>query len=207
MFSGKLYQTKKTTKPTWQKPFFLPPNSFRNTLLCSHCLHCLHCYVHCLHWWIPYTENEKRFSKHLWKTSKNFEVKFEWDIPQTNRWHYCWSTKQEEQQRERIAEFLASSDEDGIITDLRKLNGKKGTKFEEFWDEINNLFSEYEASVQERRHGSLLYLPFAISIQRVGRTYLETRDTCAIRWNGEITISSQKSSSLFCAVSYGKIRY
>ena len=45
-------------------------------------------------------------------------------------------TKQEQQQqRERIAEFLASSDED-----LRKLNGKKGTKFEEFWDEVNNLF-------------------------------------------------------------------
>ena len=66
-----------------------------------------------------------------------------------------------------FAEFLATSDEDGIITDLRKLNGKTSMKFKEFWDEVNNLFSEYEASVQEWRHGSFLYLPFAISIRKL----------------------------------------
>ena len=64
------------------------------------------------------------------------------------------STMHEEHQRERIAEFLAGS-EDDIITNLRKLNGKKGTKFEEFWNEVDILFSEYEASVHERRHAYL----------------------------------------------------
>ena len=73
------------------------------------------------------------------------------------------SSTQEQKQPECIAQFLASSDKDGIITDLWELNGKKGTKFKEFWDDVNNHFSEYEASL----HGSFLYLPFAISIREL----------------------------------------
>ena len=74
---------------------------------------------------------------------------------------------QEQQQRNRIAEFLASNDEEGIITDLCRLNGKNVTNFGEFWDEVDKLFSEYEASVHERRHGTFLYLPFAISVREL----------------------------------------
>ena len=63
------------------------------------------------------------------------------------------SSEQERLLRERIAHFLAGNDEDNIITDLWKLNGKTGT-----------------SSVQERRHGSFLYLPFVISIRElIGR--------------------------------------
>ena len=67
---------------------------------------------------------------------------------------------------ERIAHFLASNDEDNIKTDLRKLNGKTGTSFTDFWNEVKKLFTEYEVSVQEI-HGSFLYLPLVISIREL----------------------------------------
>ena len=50
---------------------------------------------------------------------------------------------------------------------MMKLNGKTGTSFTEFWDEVKKLFTEYEGSVQERRHGSFSYLPFVISIREL----------------------------------------
>ena len=77
------------------------------------------------------------------------------------------TNESEKEQRVRIAEFLATNDEDAVLTDLRSLNGKVGTSFDDFWDEVNKLFSEYEAAVQERRHGSFVYLPFAISIREL----------------------------------------
>ena len=65
----------------------------------------------------------------------------------------------------RVAEFISQTEEPQVLLDLRKLNGNpKSIKFDEFWEEINILFNEYQASVQERRHSDIVYLPFAISI-------------------------------------------
>ena len=51
---------------------------------------------------------------------------------------------------------------------MRLFNGKPGsTIYQEFWDEVQSLFDEYTASVQERRHGTVLYLPFAISVREL----------------------------------------
>ena len=61
----------------------------------------------------------------------------------------------EKKQRNRITEFLSSYDSDDVITDLRKLNGNPGSsKYDDFWAEVNQLFTEYEGSVHERRQGS-----------------------------------------------------
>ena len=90
------------------------------------------------------------------------------------------SSMQEQQQRNRIAEFLASNDEEGIITDLRRLNRKKVTNFGEFWDEVDKLFSEYGASVHERRHGTFLYLPFAISVRELVERIEKRRSEIAV---------------------------
>ena len=59
---------------------------------------------------------------------------------------------------------LSSYYSDNAITDCCNLNGWPGsTKNHEFWDEAHQLFSEYEASVHERRQGSYLYLPIGIT--------------------------------------------
>ena len=87
---------------------------------------------------------------------------------------------QEQHQRNRIAEFLVSNDEEGIITDLHRLKGKNVTNFREFWNEVDKLFSEYEASVHERRHGTFLYLPFAISVRELVERIKKRRPEIAV---------------------------
>ena len=48
------------------------------------------------------------------------------------------------------------------------MNGKPdSTQFDDFWNEVHALFEEYQAAVHERRHESVLYLPFAISIREL----------------------------------------
>ena len=70
--------------------------------------------------------------------------------------------------QERITKFILNSDDPEIIIDLRKTNGhKEHFNFDEFWDEINNLFEEYQTAIHERRHGTYHYLPFAISIREL----------------------------------------
>ena len=98
--------------------------------------------------------------------------------------HTAASSEQERLLCERIAHFVASNDEDNIITDPRKLNGKTGTSFTEFWDEVNKLFTEYEGFVQERMHGSFLYLPFVISIR-------ELSDSVMKRMPGILVLSAE----------------
>ena len=67
-----------------------------------------------------------------------------------------------------MAEFISNQVDGEILSDLRKLNGKPdSTQFDEFWNEVHALFEEYQAAVQERRHDSVLYLPFAISIREL----------------------------------------
>lgn len=46
--------------------------------------------------------------------------------------------------------------------------------FQLFWDELAKYFDEYEAAVHERRHGSTLYLPAAISVEDL-RTMISER--------------------------------
>ena len=54
-----------------------------------------------------------------------------------------------------------------IIFDLRKVNSKlNSVRFETFWDTVTNLFTKYQATVQEHRKGELSYLTFAISVVR-----------------------------------------
>ena len=78
------------------------------------------------------------------------------------------ANKLDEARRRRLVEILSSNGDSGLLEDMRILNGKQGsTAFNEFWDEVQSLFDEYTASVQERRHGSVLYLPFAISIREL----------------------------------------
>ena len=77
-------------------------------------------------------------------------------------------TKLEEIRRERLVEMILSHDDHALVQDMRLFNGKEGsTVFDEFWNEVQSLFDEYIASVHERRHGSVLYLPFAISIREL----------------------------------------
>ena len=53
------------------------------------------------------------------------------------------SSKLEENQCDCISESLTTDNCDNVITDFRSLNGKPGsTKFDEFWDEVHQLFSE-----------------------------------------------------------------
>lgn len=66
---------------------------------------------------------------------------------------------------ERVLHFLARSDDEGIILDLRENNGATGkSKFDTFWHETEKYFNEMNTAVQERRHSANSYLPFAISI-------------------------------------------
>ncbi|CAB4376372.1 unnamed protein product [Rhizophagus irregularis] len=65
---------------------------------------------------------------------------------------------------ERLRLMLTLADPD-IIFDLRTNNGFKGTKFNEFWDELEAYFNEQNLlAVDERRHGTVLYIPFALSV-------------------------------------------
>ncbi|CAB4381993.1 unnamed protein product [Rhizophagus irregularis] len=59
---------------------------------------------------------------------------------------------------ERLRLMLTLADPD-IIFDLRTNNGFKGTKFNEFWDELEAYFNEQNLlAVDERRHGTVLYI-------------------------------------------------
>ena len=67
-----------------------------------------------------------------------------------------------------VAEFISHTDEPTLLLDLRALNGNpQSIKFDEFWDEIHKLFNEYQTADQERRHGDIAYLPFAISTREL----------------------------------------
>lgn len=66
---------------------------------------------------------------------------------------------------DRVCEFLLASDDEDLVYDLRKNNGRvKDPKFEPFWTELGKLLDE-ETAVHERRSTQEhTYLPFAISV-------------------------------------------
>ncbi|CAG8853261.1 17966_t:CDS:2, partial [Gigaspora margarita] len=67
---------------------------------------------------------------------------------------------------ERLRLMLEIGDPD-ILVDLRINNGFKGTKFNIFWNELKLYFKENSLAVQDRRHGSILYMPSFISARNL----------------------------------------
>lgn len=65
----------------------------------------------------------------------------------------------------RVSKFLLDSDDPKLILDLRKNNGKiEDKKFEPFWAEVKKYLEE-KSVVDDRRHGEISYMPFAISVR------------------------------------------
>ncbi|UZO26794.1 uncharacterized protein OCT59_019007 [Rhizophagus irregularis] len=68
--------------------------------------------------------------------------------------------------QERI-KLMYETQDPNIVFDLRKNGGFKGTKFDEFWNEMDAYFNEIVLAVHDQRHTSNLYMPVAISIQEL----------------------------------------
>lgn len=63
---------------------------------------------------------------------------------------------------DRLLRILADAE---LLIDMSKKGGNTGnTKFETFWNEVEQYFSVVNPAVHERRHSEGLYLPFAISL-------------------------------------------
>ena len=78
------------------------------------------------------------------------------------------ASKTQTEKQKQITMFVFEQDEPDILLDLRVLNGKlSSTKYDQFWDEIQELFSEYETAVHEHHHGNQSYLPFTISVREL----------------------------------------
>ncbi|POG62444.1 hypothetical protein GLOIN_2v1882875 [Rhizophagus irregularis DAOM 181602=DAOM 197198] len=65
---------------------------------------------------------------------------------------------------ERLRWMLTLQDPN-ITVDLRINNGFKGTSFDIFWEEVDSYFNENTPAVDDRRHGSTLYIPIVLSIR------------------------------------------
>ena len=65
----------------------------------------------------------------------------------------------------RLAEEAFELDEPDILLDLRRLNGKPNAPaFDKFWEELSAYLEEISPAVNDRRHGSTLHMPIAISV-------------------------------------------
>ncbi|XP_055999413.1 uncharacterized protein LOC130048586 [Ostrea edulis] len=77
---------------------------------------------------------------------------------------YCAENQTTAAVDERFLKFILSSDDEDLIVDLRKNNGRPcDPKLQPFWDELAKLLEEV-STVDDRRQHSTSYLPFAISI-------------------------------------------
>ena len=66
---------------------------------------------------------------------------------------------------ERVAKAVLQVNDPEFILDLRRTNGKMNhCLFDEFWSELQSYRDETTLVVNERRHGDVLHMPFAISI-------------------------------------------
>ena len=69
---------------------------------------------------------------------------------------------------ENVTKALLQLDDPDIILDLRSVNGKaKCNVFDLFWDELKLYLDETTLAVDERRHGEVMHMPFAISIRHL----------------------------------------
>ena len=66
---------------------------------------------------------------------------------------------------DRVAEAVLELQDSEIIIDLRRLNGKVQSSFDEFRNELQRYLDEITTPVNERRHGDTMYLPIAISVR------------------------------------------
>ena len=73
---------------------------------------------------------------------------------------------------DRVAEAILELQDPEII-DLRRLNGKVQSTFDEFWNELQRYLDEITTPVNEHRHGDTMYLPIAISIRDRRDTVME----------------------------------
>ncbi|GBC10931.2 hypothetical protein GLOIN_2v1780244 [Rhizophagus irregularis DAOM 181602=DAOM 197198] len=73
---------------------------------------------------------------------------------------------------ERIKLMLDTQDPD-IIIDLCKIINEKGTKFDVFWNEMQDYFNEVMPAVHDRRYTSTLYMPIAISVKDLVQIIIE----------------------------------
>ena len=75
------------------------------------------------------------------------------------------SEKQIDERITKLAEEAFELDEPDILLDLRKMNGKpNATTFEQFWVELSCYLEEITPAVDDRRHGTSLHMPIAISV-------------------------------------------
>ena len=66
---------------------------------------------------------------------------------------------------EVVAKFLLETGDTELVMDMRANNGRlKDARFQPFWEEMTKYLEEQKA-VHERRHGSISYFPFAISVR------------------------------------------
>lgn len=69
---------------------------------------------------------------------------------------------------ERLAKTMVNLDDPEIVLDLRTINGKpNGTRFDQFWTELQAYLYEINLAVDDRWHGDTLQLPFAISVRHI----------------------------------------
>ncbi|CAG8688872.1 22961_t:CDS:2, partial [Gigaspora rosea] len=104
----------------------------------------------------------------IWKISENFELRDKTKHAQA----IIRTQSMLPQFFTRIRMMLELGDPE-IITNMRINSGFKGTKFDEFWDEIACYFEEILLSVQERCHDNMLYLPSFISVHDLRESIIE----------------------------------
>ena len=64
---------------------------------------------------------------------------------------------------DRVADVLLSSDDSELLLDYRSLNGKDAdVKCGDFYEATGKYFDRQLLQVQERRHGTDLYLPLVM---------------------------------------------
>ena len=66
---------------------------------------------------------------------------------------------------EQVAKAMIELDDPEVILDLRKCNGNpKSSLFDPFWEELQTYLDELTPAVDDRRHGEVLYMPYAVSV-------------------------------------------
>ncbi|XP_053405192.1 uncharacterized protein LOC123536040 [Mercenaria mercenaria] len=89
-------------------------------------------------------------------------------------YQYACENAASEEVDERFLKFISSCDDEEVVVDLRKYNGRMAdTKFDPFWKELGTYLDEWTA-VNDRRETSTSYLPLAISVEDL-RTFVLKR--------------------------------
>ena len=88
--------------------------------------------------------------------------------------HSSASCEAEQEVDDRVSKALLELDDPQIALDLREQNGNpKSTKFEAFWDELQQYLEESTMAVDERRHSDIMHFPIAISVRQLAETVTE----------------------------------